>query len=102
MIKQFAENKDLKAYIENLKQRFESMQHQKKVKFPEKQRTYYQQKIPTSKKYKKVVYDKESDSEPELEQEEEEEFENEEAEKEPEIKKAKVKKRETSGNNIFD
>ena len=53
-------------------------------------------------KYKKVVYDKESDSEPELEQEEEEEFENEEAEKEPEIKKAKVKKRETSGNNIFD
>ena len=51
MIKQFAENKDLKAYIENLKQRFESMQHQKKVKFPEKQRNYYQQKIPTSKKY---------------------------------------------------
>ena len=43
-------------------------------------------KGPNSKKYKKVVYEEESESEPELEQEEDEEFKNE-LEKEHETKK---------------
>ena len=96
------ENRDLKAYIENLKQRFQSTQQQQQVQFLEKQRNYYQQKKPTQKKCKKVVYEEESESEPELEQDEDEEIENEEVEKKPEIKKCRAKKRETSGNNIFD
>ena len=96
------ENRDLKAYIENLKQRFQSTQQQQQVQFLEKQRNYYQQKKPTQKKCKKVVYEEESESEPELEQDEDEEIENEEVEKKPEIKKGRAKKRETSGNNIFD
>ena len=100
--KTVAENKNLKAYIENLKRRFQSMQQQKQIQFLEKQRNYYQQKNIHQKNIKKVIFEEESESEPELEQEEEEEFENEEVEKEPEIKKAKVKKRESSGNNIFD
>ena len=90
--KTVAENRDLKAHIENLKQRFQSMQQQQQVQFLEKQRNYYQQKNPIPKKYKKVVYEEESESEPELEQEEDEEIENEEIEKEPEIKKGRAKK----------
>ena len=86
------ENRDLKAYIKNLKQRFQSTQQQQQVQFLEKQRNYYQQKKPTQKKCKKVVYEEESESEPELEQDEDEEIENEEVEKKPEIKKGRAKK----------
>ena len=100
--KTVAENRDLKAYIEILKQRFQSMQQQQQVQFLEKQRNYYQQKNPIPKKYKKVVYEEESESEPELEQEEDEDIKNEEVQKEPEIKNGRANKRETSGNNIFD
>ena len=82
--KTVAENRDLKAYIENLKQNIQKQQ----VQFLEKQRNYFQQKKPTLKKHKKVVYEEESESEPEFEQEEQEESESEEVEKEPEIKKA--------------
>ena len=96
------ENRYLKAYIENLKQRFQSMQQPQQVQFLEKQKNYYQLKNPTPKKYKKVVYEEESESEPELDQEVDEEIENEEVEIEPEIKKGRAKKREISGNNIFD
>ena len=81
--KTVAENRDLKAYIENLKQNIQKQQ----VQFLEKQRNYFQQKKPTLKKHKKVVYEEESESEPEFEQEEQEESESEEVEKEPEIKK---------------
>ena len=88
--KTVAENRDLKAYIENLKQHFQSMQQQQQVQFLEKQRNYYQQKKPTPKKYKKLVYEEESESEAEVEQEEDEEIENEEVEKEPEIKKRRA------------
>ena len=96
--KTVAENRDLKAYIENLKQHIQKQQ----VQFLQKQRNYYQQKKPTPQKYKKVVYEEESESEPEFEQEDQEESESEEVEKEPEIKKATSKKREPSRNNIFD
>ena len=85
--KTVAENRDLKAYIENLKQNIQKQQ----VQFLEKQRNYFQQKKPTLKKHKKVVYEEESESEPEFEQEEQEESESEEVEKEPEIKKATSK-----------
>ena len=85
--KTVAENRDLKAYIENLKQNIQKQQ----VQFLEKQRNYFQQKKPTLKKHKKVVDEEESESEPEFEQEEQEESESEEVEKEPEIKKATSK-----------
>ena len=86
-----AENRDLKAYIENLKQHFQQQQAQ----FLEKQKNYYRH---TPKKYKKVVYQEESESEPEFEEEEQEESESELIEKKPKIKKAPSKKRE--GSNI--
>ena len=88
-----AENRDLKAYIENLKQHFQQQQ----VQFLEKQKNYYRH---TPKKYKKVVYQEESESEPEFEEEEQEESESELIEKKPKIKKAPSKKRE--GSNIYD
>ena len=49
--KTVAENRDLKAYIENLKQHIQKQQ----ANFLEKQRNYYQQNKTTPKKYKKVV-----------------------------------------------
>ena len=100
--KTVAENRDLKAYIENLKQRFQSMQQQQKLQFLEKQRNYYQQRKPTPKKYKKVIFEEEDESDPELEQGEDEESENEEIEHEPEIKKARSKRKKTSSKNIFE
>ena len=50
--KTVAENKELKAYIESLKQRFIALQQQQQwqVQFLEKQKSHYQQKTPTSKK----------------------------------------------------
>ena len=88
-----AENRDLKAYIENLKQHFQQQQAQ----FLEKQKNYYRH---TPKKYKKVVYQEESESEPEFEEEEQEESESELIEKKTKIKKAPSKKRQ--GSNIYD
>ena len=84
--KTVAENRELKAYIENLKQHI----RQQQVQFLEKQRNYYQEKKTTPKKYKKVVYQEETESEPEFEEEEEQVVsESEQIEKEPEIKKEK-------------
>ena len=88
--KTVAENRELKAYIENLKQHI----RQQQVQFLEKQRNYYQEKKTTPKKYKKVVYQEETESEPEFEEEEQVESESEQIEKEPEIKKAPPKKRD--------
>ena len=67
--KTVAENRDLKAYIEKLKQHIQQQQ----VQFLEKQKNYYR---PTPKKYKKVVYQEESESEPEFVEEEQEESES--------------------------
>ena len=57
------ENRELKAYIEKLKQHIQQQQ----VQFLEKQKYYHQ---PCAKKYKKVVYQEESESEPEFAEEE--------------------------------
>ena len=86
------ENRDLKAYIENLKQHFQKQQ----IDFLKQQKAYFS-KNNTPKKYKKIVFEEENESENEPEFEEEEESENEEIIEEPQIKKAKKKKK-----NIFD
>ena len=97
-----AENRNLKAYTENLKQRFQSMHQQQQIQFLEKQRNYYQHKKPTPKKYEEVIYEKEDEKEPDLEQEKDEQFENQEVQKEPEIKKGRAKRKEPSGSKIFE
>ena len=58
--KRVAKNKELKIYIENIKQRFAQYQQQQQAQFLEKQKRYYEPKTP--KKYKKVVYEEEIDS----------------------------------------
>ena len=62
------ENRDLKAYIENLKQRFQQQQ----ANFLNQQKAFYSKQNKTPKKYKKVVFEEENESEnePELEEEE--------------------------------
>ena len=87
--KTVAENRDLKSYIDNLKQYIQQQQ----VQFLEKQKNYYQPK-----KYKKVLYQEETESEPEFEYEEQEESESKVIEKKTKIKNASSKKRETSSN----
>ena len=87
--KTVAENRDLKSYIDNLKQYIQQQQ----VQFLEKQKNYYQPK-----KYKKVLYQEETESEPEFEEEEQEESESKVIEKKTKIKNASSKKRETSSN----
>ena len=67
------ENTDLKAYIEKLKQHFQQQQ----VQFLKEQKSYYQE---SPKKYKKVIYQEETESEPEFEEEEQEELESEQIE----------------------
>ena len=93
--KTVAENKELKTYIENIKQRFSQYQQWQQSQFLENQKNYYEER--PQKKYKKVVYEEEPDSEPELE----EEYSAEEIKEEPEIKKSR-KKTEKRKNNIFD
>ena len=87
--KTVAENRDLKSYTDNLKQYIQQQQ----VQFLEKQKNYYQPK-----KYKKVLYQEETESEPEFEEEEQEESESKVIEKKTKIKNASSKKRETSSN----
>ena len=89
-----AENKKLKIYLENIKQRFSQYQQRQQAQFLENQKNYYDKR--PQKKYKKVVYEEEPDSEPELE----EEYSAKEIEEEPEIKKPR-KKTEKRKNNIF-
>ena len=77
-----AENKELKAYIQNIKQHFQEYQQHQQAQFLENQTNYYEKS--ETKRYKKVVYEEELDSEPELEQEE---YCADEKEEEPEINK---------------
>ena len=86
------ENTDLKAYIEKLKQHFQ----QEQVQFLKEQKNYYQE---SPKKYKKVIYQEETESGPEFEEEEQEELESEQTDKKNKIKKAPSKRKNT---NIFD
>ena len=67
------ENRDLKAYIENLKQHFQKQQ----TDFLNQQRAFYSKKN-TPKKYKRIAFEEENESENEPEFEEEGESENEE------------------------
>ena len=82
--KTVAENRDLKSYIDNLKQYIQQQQ----VQFLEKQKNYYQPK-----KYKKVLYQEETESEPEFEEEEQEESESKVIEKKNKNKKRIFKKK---------
>ena len=82
--KTVAENQELKAYIQNIKERFQDYQQQQQTQVLENQRNYYKKKEP--KRYKKVVYEEEPESDPEPEEEEDEEI-----EEEPEIKNNKKK-----------
>ena len=91
------EKRDLKAYIENLKQHFQRENEKQQLEFLKQQKAYYNR--PTKpKKYKKVILEEEEQIENEQEFEEEEESENEEIEQEPQIKKAKRKNK----SNIFE
>ena len=65
--KTVAENKEMKVYIQNIKQKFSKYQQQQQAQFLEREKEYYNKKQP--KKYKKVIYEEELDSEPELEEE---------------------------------
>ena len=56
------ENKQLKEYIANIKQRFNQYQRQKEEKIFLREKEYFQK---PQKKYKKVVYIEETDCEPE-------------------------------------
>ena len=80
------ENTDLKAYIEKLKQHFQQQQ----VQFLKEQKNYYQE---SPKKYKKVIYQEETEIEPEFEEEEQGELESKQAEKKKEKKKSTLKKK---------
>ena len=68
------ENSDLKVYIEKLRQHF----RQQQVQFLKEQKNYYRE---SPKKYKKVIYQEETESEAEFEEEEQEELESEQIEK---------------------
>ena len=86
------ENTDLKWYIEKLKQHFQQQQ----LQFLKEQKNY--QEFP--KKYKKVIYQEETESEPEFEEEKENEIESKQIEKNKnKIKKAFSKRKNT---NIYD
>ena len=84
--KTVAENKELKIYIENIKQHFSQYQQREQAQFLENQKKYFEER--PQKKYKKVVYEEEPNSEPELGEEEQS---AEEIEEEPEIKKPRKK-----------
>ena len=94
--KTVAENKELKIYIENIKQHFFQYNSGSKLNFQKTKKNTLRKDL--KKKYKKVVYEEEPNSEPELEEEEQS---AEEIEEEPEIKKTR-KKAEKIKNNIFN
>ena len=84
------ENTDLKWYIEKLKQHFQQQQ----LQFLKEQKNY--QEFP--KKYKKVIYQEETESEHEFEEEEENEIESKQIEK----KKKKEAPSKRKNTNIYD
>ena len=90
------EKKELKNYIENIKQRYNQYQQQQQARYIERERDYYTENQP--KKYKKVIQEEELDSEPEVE---ENDYVSEEIEEVPE--KAKPKKvQQKRKNNICE
>ena len=87
--KAVAQNKELKAYIQNIKQRFQEYQEQQQVHFLKKQKNYYEKENETG--IKKLFTKKNLIVNPELE---EKEYCADEIEEEPEIKKKKQRKRQ--------
>ena len=85
------ENTDLKWYIEKLKQHFQQQQ----LQFLKEQKNCYQE---FPKKYKKVIYQEETESEHEFEEEEENEIESKQIEK----KKKKEAPSKRKNTNIYD
>ena len=81
------ENIELKKYVENIKQRYQQYQKRQQQEYFDKEREYFRQKQP--KKYKKVVYEEESDSEPDVD---ESEYVPEETDEE--IEKPKIEKKQ--------
>ena len=69
------ENRDLKTYIQKIKEQFQQQNHQQQLEFLKQQKaTYNNSRI---KKYKKVVFEEERESENKPEFEEEQNSENE-------------------------
>ena len=92
------ENRDLKAYIEKIKQQFQQQNQKQQLEFLKQQKSFYSNNKP--KKYKKVVFEEESESENEPEFEEEQNSETEKIEEEPQTKKTKRKSSKSS--NVFE
>ena len=90
-----SENKELKNYIENIKQGYNQYQQQQQAQYIQRERNYYIEKQP--KKYKKVIYEEEHDSEPEVEDNDYTSEETEEESAKPKPKKVQQKQK----NNIF-
>ena len=57
-------NKELRNYIENIKQRYNQYQQQQQAQYIWRERDYYTEKQP--KKYKRVIYREELEGEPEV------------------------------------
>ena len=92
------ENRDLKAYIEKIKQQFQQQNQKQQLESLKQQKSFYSNNKP--KKYKKVVFEEESESENEPEFEEEQNSETEKIEEEPQTKKTKRKSSKSS--NVFE
>ena len=88
------ENRDLKAYIEQLKSQFNQQNQRQQLEFLKQQKS-------RPKKYKKVVLEEESENESESESENDTSLEPEEIEEEPQVKKPKRKNKKSSS-NVFE
>ena len=91
------ENSDLKAYIPQIKNRFQQDNKKQQQEFLKQQQSFYENIKP--KKYKKVILEEESENESEPEFEEEINFETEETEETPQVKKPRKK---IKSSNVFE
>ena len=92
------ENRDLKVYIEQIKQQFQQQNQKQQLEFLKQQKSFYNNNRP--KKYWKVILEEESETKNEQESVEKQNFETEEVEKEPQVKKPKRKNNKSS--NVFE
>ena len=83
------ENRDLKAYIEQIKSQFNQQNQRQQLEFLKQQKSFYNNT--RSKKYKNVVLEEESENESESEPEDDTNFETKEIEEEPQVKNPKEK-----------
>ena len=87
------ENRDLKAYIEQIKNQFQRQNQRQQLEFLKQQKSFYNNTKP--KKYKKVILEEESENESETEFEEDTNLEPEEIEETPQAKKPNKKNHQT-------